>query len=287
MAEQAADAAAPAPPPSTPERKKFSEHLRSSLENSTSKRESGSPTESDAKQQLKATVMLKINETEAALIKSLKLPIPRRFEERASFDWLWANGARDVKKAVNYCKAWAATPTQSPGPILMGKSGTFKTHLLWATARAIQERVEQRVKAEAAERRIKLEHEIEEGSRLVTFSYNPAIPKWPTMNLVATDGAEIAHEVRGTVERKNLDEVIARYRHQGQNPKEAVLLIDDVEVMKLSDWLHEELYRIFDYRYQESMPLMVATNLTADELRRHLGDRIARRILDMTEPFQL
>ena len=282
-----AEAAPAAAPPSTPARKKFSELLRSSLENSTKKPGKESPTESDAKQPLKAKVMLKIDETEATLLKRLKLQVPRRFEERATFDWLWKNGARDVKKAVNYCKAWAAKPSQSPGPILMGKSGTFKTHLLWATAREIHARAEERVKSEAAARRIKLGHEIEQESRSVSFSFNPLIPKWPIMDLVATDGAEIAHEVRGTVERKNLDEVIARYRHQGEDPKEAVLLIDDVEVMKLSDWLHEELYRIFDYRYQESMPLMVATNLTADELRRHLGDRIARRILDMTEPFQL
>ncbi|MGH8897630.1 MAG: hypothetical protein ACRDZ4_11545, partial [Egibacteraceae bacterium] len=110
---------------------------------------------------------------------------------------------------------------------------------------------------------------------------------WPTFDLVATDGAEIAHEVRSSVERRNLDAVVARYRQEGLESTRAALIVDDVEVMKLSDWLHEELYRIFDYRYQQSMPTFVATNLSGDALRNHLGDRIARRILDMTEPFKI
>lgn len=216
----------------------------------------------------------------------MKFQVPRRFEGRVN-EGLFGLLPREGKKAFTYCKAWAETPNRSPGPLLMGKSGTFKTHLMWATAKDVQARAEQRVRAHAAELRLKTNHRIDEGGLNFVHDFVVQSPPWPLSNLVTTNGSEIAHEVRSTVERKNLDEVVTRYRQDGWEPKDAVLILDDVEVMKLSDWLHEELYRIFDYRYQESMPTMVATNLSEEELRRHLGDRLARRILDMTEPFQL
>lgn len=221
------------------------------------------------------------------LVNEMQFRVPSRFDPRTTFATLPPLLTSEGKKALAYCKAWAAAPDKKPGPLLMGQSGTFKTHLLWATARALSERAHAEVLAFAEKRRAAAELMIDEGSLQFSHEFNIHFPHWPVWNLVTTDGAEIAHEVRSSVERKNLDEVVARYRQEKWEPARATLLVDDVEVMKLSDWLHEELYRIFDYRYQELMPTLVATNLSGEELRRHLGDRIARRILDMTEPFTL
>lgn len=224
---------------------------------------------------------------EVRLLQSMKFRVPTRFEGRTTFGALASLVSREARKALDYCQEWAACPDRLAGPLLMGRSGTYKTHLLWAVAGALNEMRVRRAKSYANELRASLDRGIENGAIKFMRDFDPSPPGWPTMDMVVTDGAEIAHEVRATVERRNLDAVVSRYRQQGIDRKKAALLVDDVEVMKLSDWLHEELYRIFDYRYQESMPTFIATNLGAEELRRHLGDRIARRIMDLTEPFTL
>lgn len=190
------------------------------------------------------------------------------------------------RKALDYCQHWMENPTKVSGPLLMGKSGTFKTHLVWAIARQMRDRTAQAIRVTASEIIAKTYTDIEADMPIALASFH-VVSLFPSLDLVVTDGAQIAHDVRSSVERRNLDEVVEKYRQFGKEPAAAALFIDDVEVMKLSDWLHEELYRIFDYRYQERMPTLVATNLSTEELRSHLGDRIARRIIDMTEPFKL
>lgn len=191
------------------------------------------------------------------------------------------------RKALDYCQLWMENPTKLNGPLLMGKSGTFKTHLVWAIARQLRDRIEQAIRDKSTEIMTKTYNDIENDFPISPASFHVPSSLFPTLDLVVTDGAQIAHDVRSSVERRNLDEVVEKYRQFGKEPAAAALFVDDVEVMKLSDWLHEELYRIFDYRYQERMPTLVATNLSTEELRQHLGDRIARRIMDMTEPFKL
>lgn len=233
--------------------------------------------------------MRQIDDMETLLLKEMKFQVPRKFEGRVTWDALskLLVSSREGKQALKYCQAWAETPDRMPGPLLIGKSGTFKTHLLWATARDISVRAHERVAAHARELRTKINRDIDSGKLSFAHDFNVHHPTWPLFNLVTTDGAEIAHEVRSSVERRNLDQVIGRYRQEGWQPNRCVLMVDDVEVMKLSDWLHEELYRVFDSRYQDALPTFVATNYTDEELRGHLGDRISRRILHMTEPFKL
>jgi DNA replication protein DnaC len=216
--------------------------------------------------------------------------MPRRFENRASFAALWKILDGMQKKALNYCKSWAEHPHKLPGPLLMGKTGTFKTHLVHATAAAISDNYERAVRSRADQLIADIDAAIEDGKITLSHEWDERTHDWPLGmgRMTVTDGAEIAHHIRRSVELRNLDQVIADYRmEEWAEDGRAVLIVDDVEVMKLSDWLHEELYRIFDFRYQEQMPTMVATNLSSEELRKHLGDRIARRIIDMTEPFQL
>jgi len=272
---------------STQEPRKFSELLRSSQENSKTRPTSESQIGSDEKEKLKELVQRKIMETQQALLKEIQLTVPRRFFERAQMKTLGVHLTPIGRKALEYCQRWAEAPSGMSGPLLMGKSGTFKTHLLWATARTIHDRVYNGIRTKSQHLIDEAYAQIDSGELRSPSAFRVQFSYYPTLDLVVTDGAQIAHDVRSSVERRNLDEVVAKYRQFGKEPQAAVLLVDDVEVMKLSDWLHEELYRIFDYRYQERMPTLVATNLSTEELRQHLGDRIARRIMDMTEPFKL
>lgn len=266
---------------STPEPKKFSDISPLNPAISTQGLSNESQTVTERKFRPLDAIIRRIEEAKSALLKRGTVRVPRRFETRADFETLPALVSGECRKAVSYCREWAADPDKRPGPLLSGRTGTFKTHLVWATARALSERTQRVVNEHAAKKIAMASGLVEEGS--VRYASEFVVTDWPSNEYLVTDGAEIAHDVRGSIERKNLDEVVSRYRQGARG----VLLVDDVEVMKLSDWLHEELYRIFDYRYQEAMPTLIGTNLSPEELRRHLGDRIARRILDMTEPFVL
>lgn len=64
-----------------------------------------------------------------------------------------------------------------------------------------------------------------------------------------------------------------------------LLLLDDLGTEKLSEFTEEAAYRIVNYRYNESLPLLITTNLpvrsgetAAPDLVTHLGDRLASRL---------
>lgn len=57
-----------------------------------------------------------------------------------------------------------------------------------------------------------------------------------------------------------------------------LLVIDDIIAAgELSDWKHETLYDIFDYRYTQEKPIVITTNLVSGELKHILGERIIDR----------
>lgn len=206
--------------------------------------------------------------------------IPRSFEGRANFEALtWLQPA--ARKAMVYCLEFARSGGSVRPPLLMGPSGCGKTHLIYATARVlcsvVNAKVEEVRRAEAA--RIGRGEDCGE----------PEALGWPGIEVAVTSGSEIAHSVRGSVEARNLDDVVARFRQEDafRRGGTGILFVDDIEVCKMSDWLHEELYRIFDFRYAQALPTLLATNLSPEELRHHLGDRLARRVVDMTEPFRM
>ena len=229
---------------------------------------------------LKASALNRLSEF--AKCRTAMLAVPRAFQARARFDLLAKWLGREGKKALEYCKAFADNPSMK-GPMLMGKSGCGKTHLLWATAKVIADRQKERVRNHQTTVENETIKAIEEDKQPPEYHWPPP------MDLLVTDGAEIAHEIRESVRRSNLDDVVARYRQNrilGMGG-DALLFVDDVEVMKMGDWLHEELYRIFNYRYREGLTTVCVSNLAPEELKAHLGDRLTRRILDLTEPFEL
>lgn len=275
---------------SMPGPRKFSELLPSSPANLRVQPRNESQIESEENsrsERIKDVIQRTTMEMERGLLCIKRVTVPTRFADRVDLATLKSLIPPAGRKALDYCLRWLENPAAIPGPLLMGKSGTYKTHLLWAVANELNNRFNAEVKARSQQIIAARNEDVDAG--VLWSSHHVTVTRgcFPYMNLVVTDGAQIAHDLRGSIEARNLDEVVARYRQFGCPQKSTVLFIDDVEVMKLSDWLHEELYRIFDYRYQERMPTFVATNLSTEELRQHLGDRIARRIIDMTEPFKL
>lgn len=227
---------------------------------------------------LKAAAKRKVAQEAAA--HRVNLRVDESFRDRIDFRGLsWIKPL----SVVRYCEEFSRNWREMKPPLLAGPSGCGKTHLLWATASVIADWHNSEVMG-AANMNAIFDTEVVEKGRTDYIRV-----EYPSMSLLVTDGSEIAHGIRSSVAKGNLDDVVRMFRQEGTVDAggSAIMFIDDVEVAKMSDWLHEELYRIFNRRYARKIPTFITTNLTPTEMRAHLGDRITRRIMDMTEPFVL
>lgn len=62
---------------------------------------------------------------------------------------------------------------------------------------------------------------------------------------------------------------------------EGVLIIDDIGVEKITDWVLETLYALVNKRYEYKLTTIFTSNLSLDDLAERLGDRIPSRIAEM------
>jgi hypothetical protein len=250
---------------------------------STPRPSGGSPSGNDAERRasLLEGAGRRLKERVGPLLPNVR--VPGKFRRLPELEDLgWKNKRR--AEAAQYCIAFVADPLRKKAPLLMGPSGTGKSVLLYKTAEAMAFRARKRIMEEIGQRLKILGAKIDNGEPYGTIEEIEG-SLGDVMPIEATSGAEIAHDLRASIERRNLDEIVYGLRQERHVSRRAVLFVDDIEVMKMSDWLHEELYRIFDFRYMEEMPTPMATNLSPAELGRHLGDRLSRRIQEMTEPF--
>ena len=96
--------------------------------------------------------------------------------------------------------------------------------------------------------------------------------KWPSVKVVYWPVAELVEALRDAMDGGPDPEPQCRSAH--------VLLLDDLGTENLTDWAAEAIQRIVDWRYRDMRPLVVATNLTLEELAQRYGARVARRLLD-------
>ncbi|MEZ5439997.1 MAG: ATP-binding protein [Lysobacterales bacterium] len=57
-----------------------------------------------------------------------------------------------------------------------------------------------------------------------------------------------------------------------------LLALDEIGVKALSDWEHNELFRLVDSRYAECRPTLIASNVMRDAWANAVGERIADRL---------
>lgn len=62
-------------------------------------------------------------------------------------------------------------------------------------------------------------------------------------------------------------------------------LLDDVGTAKQNEWLTEMLYDLIDYRYENNLPIIITSNLTADEITEKFDHRITSRLTEMCYPL--
>ena len=125
--------------------------------------------------------------------------------------------------------------------LLIGGTGTGKTHLLEAIGRQYMEQ----------------EHE---GGRPYTVRYELVANMLRQLResfKVETEGSVMAHAYKADL-----------------------LLLDDIGAEKPSEWVEQELFNLIEDRYRNNRLMVVATNEVEPTIRDKLGDRIASRLFD-------
>ena len=98
-------------------------------------------------------------------------------------------------------------------------------------------------------------------------------------SVLMTNFARLTNSIQGTFEGKNeIIDSLQRY---------TLLIIDDLGAERKSEYMQETVFSIIDARYRSGLPMIITTNLTAEELRQpqEVGyARIYDRILERCFP---
>lgn len=96
-----------------------------------------------------------------------------------------------------------------------------------------------------------------------------------------TNFARLINTISGTYEKQDVLDKLNRY---------SLLVIDDLAAERDTEYMSETVYNIIDARYRSGKPLIVTTNLTAEELKNPLElrkQRIFSRLYEMCIPIHV
>lgn len=66
-----------------------------------------------------------------------------------------------------------------------------------------------------------------------------------------------------------------------------LLILDDLGAHNYTEWSRNKIYSIINYRLNHSLPVIVTTNITPEDLEEYLGERTTSRLLEMCKPYRL
>ncbi|WP_174545634.1 ATP-binding protein [Nocardiopsis dassonvillei] len=66
-----------------------------------------------------------------------------------------------------------------------------------------------------------------------------------------------------------------------------LLMVDDLGAAKTSEWVEEVNYRLVNHRYENHLPTLFTSNVPPKELGERLGERVASRLIEMTQTVVL
>ena len=61
-----------------------------------------------------------------------------------------------------------------------------------------------------------------------------------------------------------------------------LLVIDDIGLEKVTDWITEQLYMVINYRYEQMLPTIVTSNQSPEDLGKLHNHQIASRLTEMS-----
>lgn len=159
----------------------------------------------------------------------------------------YTDATTDLDEIYRWALAVLDDPRTAPSLLLVGPTGTGKTHTGYAVLRLLSESRRSTVAWRAA-------------STAVFFGDQRPRPGQST------------HDSEGAFERY---------------ATAPVLLLDDLGATKNSEWTEETLYRLVDHRYTHCLPSIFTTNVPPAALGERLGERIASRLTEMCRQVAL
>ena len=158
-----------------------------------------------------------------------------------------------------YCLEWCKHPFDMKAPLLIGKPGTGKTHLMWAMRRKLLKQ-----------------------ARINKFTNWTGVKlKGVDVKILMESSTQILHNIRQGISNNTSDSIL-------DDKQEAhILMIDDFGVEKISEWVCEQMFLIMDYRLVGGMPTAVSTNLSLGEIAANYGERIVSRLFEMCHKIEI
>jgi len=174
---------------------------------------------------------------------------------------------------------------EAGGAVLMGAVGNGKTHLMVSLARAY------------AGEKFGRPEDAEDGA--ATYIKVPPIRELMRMDLSefekGLDAPQLTKEEMGEKDRHveywPILDLVCDLRdeiRQGGRPHHGIsrrcrdcdlLILDDLGEERETEFVHEELARIIDWRYRQQLPIAISTNLGIDELQAKYGARLVSRLV--------
>ena len=97
-------------------------------------------------------------------------------------------------------------------------------------------------------------------------------------NIRFKSAPEFFEDIRATFNGKGREyEIIERLS------KASYLIIDDIGAEKSSDFTLDRLYLVIDHRYSDELPTIITSNLSLNEIKDRIHDRLASRISEMCQ----
>ncbi len=183
--------------------------------------------------------------------------IPKRFKNKSfnNFDSRrLENKNNPYEKVKEYVKTFPERDKNGDWLILSGGYGLGKTHLAIAAAKEIMKYYAKKY--------------IEENPNSLRYTRT-------SKKIIFVNSSELVQEIRDSYDSDMINEqkVMNSYKMI------PLLIIDDLGTEKASEWQHEKIYMIMNYRYNEELCTIVTTNLDHQGLEEQISARVVDRMI--------
>lgn len=166
-------------------------------------------------------------------------------QARDRFPRRFRHAATDHPGLLEWVRQFHGDPQATPGLLLMGPTGTGKTHAGYGLI------------AEAVK---------------VVWTNRVGVMRLPGWR--ALTHADLCAALRPRGRDYDPEAELERLRRYD------LLMVDDFGTAKITEFVEEATYRLVNARYEDMRPTIFTSNLAPDELREAVGDRIASRLVE-------
>lgn len=177
--------------------------------------------------------------------------------------------------ALDVVRTW--TPEADRGLFITGPTGSGKTHLVYALARAL--RVQHVDPEEALEPAGVTNREA--WVEAMRRRYPPGIPA-PRYRVHCVQVLDVLRQLREGYGQDHPESAVTRPMYEAE-----VLVIDDLGTERSTEWAVERVHEVIEYRYSHQLPMVITSNSDLAELAEHYstfdahaGPRIASRLAE-------